>query len=347
MELDERKLKILAAIVEAYINTGEPVGSKTVCSMLDFPVSSATVRNEMAALSELGILEQPHTSSGRVPSYQGYRIYIDRLMDIKPLTETEKNEIDALFNVKDPDPDKLLQDACEALAQFTSCATVTTTLTPHDAVINRIEIMKAGRTTAVVLVMASNGVVKSKVCRVGFQLSYDVLDFFVKFVNDRFKNRTLENITLAFIETLLVSLGEYSVVFSPLLVSIYEICREIEEGNFILGGQTNLLAYRELNDHAHELFTFLNNRKMLTSLIDSSLNDMVKVILGKEAEQYELEDLGVVVAKYKIGRMDGGAIGVIGPVRIDYSRLIPHLRYFADTLGRLLADTIESQNDQP
>ena len=116
MELDNRKLRILSAIVETYIATGEPVGSKLVASLLDGEVSSATVRNEMAVLFELGLLEQPHTSAGRVPSHLGYRLYLDELMRKKPLTPKEKQEIEALFNLRNPDPDRLLEDAARTLA---------------------------------------------------------------------------------------------------------------------------------------------------------------------------------------------------------------------------------------
>ena len=130
MKLDPRKLQILTAIVETYIDTGEPVGSKTLSAKLGFQVSPATIRNDMAALFDMGLLEQPHTSAGRVPSHLGYRIYVDQLMHCKPLSEEEKSEIDALFNVRDPDPDKLLEDAAAALADYTNCATISTTITP-------------------------------------------------------------------------------------------------------------------------------------------------------------------------------------------------------------------------
>ena len=144
MKLDIRKLKILTAIVETYIETGEPVSSKMLTEKLGLQVSSATIRNDMAALFEMGLLEQPHTSAGRVPSHLGYRIYVDQLMRCEPLSDEERREIDALFNVRDPDPDKLLEDAAEALADYTNCATVSTTITPRTVQVKRIEIVPAG-----------------------------------------------------------------------------------------------------------------------------------------------------------------------------------------------------------
>ena len=153
----------------------------------------------MAALFEMGFLEQPHTSAGRVPSHLGYRAYIDSLMRIKPLTEDEKDGIDALFNISDPDPDKLLADSAEALAEYTGCATVAMTTTPSYVTVEHIDIVPADATTVVLLVIASNGVVKSKVCRLGFRVNTGIADFFRKFAKDRFCGHTLKDISAKFV----------------------------------------------------------------------------------------------------------------------------------------------------
>ena len=171
MELDARKLRILSAIVETYIATGEPVGSKLVAGILEGKVSPATVRNEMAVLFEQGLLEQPHTSAGRVPSHLGYRLYLDELMRARPLTDGEKQEIEALFNLRDPDPDRLLEDAAKALAEYTGCAVISTALTRESARVRKIELIQATDRTVVILLITSNGMVKNKVCRVDFLLT--------------------------------------------------------------------------------------------------------------------------------------------------------------------------------
>lgn len=341
MQFDERKQKILAAIVETYIKTGEPVASKTLAQLLDFSVSPATIRNEMAALFEMGYLEQPYTSAGRIPSHLGYRAYIDKLMNCKPLTEQERSEIDALFNVKDPDPDKLLEDAADALAEYTNCATVTATTTPKHVTVKRIDIIPADARTVVLVMIASNGVVKSRVCRVDFRANPDILSFFSKFANDRFAGRSLKDISSWYINSVAVTLGEYSRVFTPLLVGIYELCREVYDGLFYVGGESNLLAYQEFSQIAHDLLVFFSHRDRMMELLNQKDSD-VDVRVGKENSDSELTGSSVVVAKYNIGEDRCGAIGVIGPVRLDYQRLIPHLAYFAKTLGKLLSDTLEN-----
>ncbi|EOS65553.1 MULTISPECIES: heat-inducible transcriptional repressor HrcA [unclassified Anaerotruncus] len=343
MKLDIRKLKILTAIVETYIDTGEPVSSKILAQQLGFSVSSATIRNDMAALFEMGLLEQPHTSAGRVPSHLGYRVYVDQLMHCKPLSEEERREIDALFNVRDPDPDKLLEDAAQALADYTNCATVSTTITPKTVLVKRVEIVPAGTRTVVVLVIATNGVIKNKVCRVDFRVTGEIVEFLNQFANGRLVGRSVNDISQWYINSISVTLGDYSQLFIPVLATIYELCREINDGQFYTSGGANLLNYKELADIARDLLSAMANREQLLGVIGSK-SDAVFITIGKENNQSELTDTSVVVTKYRIGEQNSGAIGVIGPVRMDYAKLIPHLEYFSQTLGKLLAETFEQEN---
>ncbi len=343
MKLDIRKLKILTAIVETYIDTGEPVSSKILAQQLGFSVSSATIRNDMAALFEMGLLEQPHTSAGRVPSHLGYRVYVDQLMHCKPLSEEGRREIDALFNVRDPDPDKLLEDAAQALADYTNCATVSTTITPKTVLVKRVEIVPAGTRTVVVLVIATNGVIKNKVCRVDFRVTGEIVEFLNQFANGRLVGRSVNDISQWYINSISVTLGDYSQLFIPVLATIYELCREINDGQFYTSGGANLLNYKELADIARDLLSAMANREQLLGVIGSK-SDAVFITIGKENNQSELTDTSVVVTKYRIGEQNSGAIGVIGPVRMDYAKLIPHLEYFSQTLGKLLAETFEQEN---
>ncbi len=343
MKLDIRKLKILTAIVETYIDTGEPVSSKILAQQLGFSVSSATIRNDMAALFEMGLLEQPHTSAGRVPSHLGYRVYVDQLMHCKPLSEEERREIDALFNVRDPDPDKLLEDAAQALADYTNCATVSTTIPPKTVLVKRVEIVPAGTRTVVVLVIATNGVIKNKVCRVDFRVTGEIVEFLNQFANGRLVGRSVNDISQWYINSISVTLGDYSQLFIPVLATIYELCREINDGQFYTSGGANLLNYKELADIARDLLSAMANREQLLGVIGSK-SDAVFITIGKENNQSELTDTSVVVTKYRIGEQNSGAIGVIGPVRMDYAKLIPHLEYFSQTLGKLLAETFEQEN---
>jgi len=340
MGLSERKQKILVAIVETFIHTGEPVGSKLLAQQLDLNVSPATIRADMAWLFEMGYLEQPHTSAGRVPSHLGYREYIDTLMQCKPLTKEEKDEIDSLFNVKNPDPDRLLEDAAGALSEFTGCATVTTSIPSSTVRVKRIELIAVAANTVVILLITTSGAIRNKVCRVDFTITPELVDFFHKFINSRLAGRSIETISASYISSISVTLGEYSRIFTSILVAIFELCKEINDGQYYLSGSTKLLEYGELSPLARDLMKLLENREHLQSLFGPGRRDF-KIIIGKENINMELSGASVVVTHYDVGGEPAGSVGLIGPVRLDYARIIPHLNYFAKTLGELLSETYE------
>ena len=342
-ELDARKLRILSAIVETYIATGEPVGSKLVAYLLGGEVSPATVRNEMAVLFDMGLLEQPHTSAGRVPSHLGYRVYLDRLMKEKPLTTVEKQEIEALFNLRDPDPERLLEDAAKALANYTGCAVISTTLTKESAKIRKIELIPATSRTVVILLIASNGMVKNKVCRVDFTLTPRIVEFFQNFANGHLAGKSINEVTTGYLSSMAFTLGdEYTDVFTPLLSAIYELCRECSDGHIYRSGASNLLEYADLRQVANQLFRVINSREAVMDLVEKG-GEGIRVFIGKENPNSAFADSSVIISKYRIGQDNTGAMGLIGPIRMDYASMIPHLEYFSKTLGRLLEETLEEQ----
>jgi heat-inducible transcriptional repressor len=342
VKLSARQKKILAAIVENYIHTGEPVGSKFLSSRMDIRVSPATLRSDMATLFELGYLEQPHTSAGRVPSHLGYREYIDSIIICQPLTKEETDEIDSLFNVKNPDPDKLLEDAADALSDYTGCAGVTSSISAKDVRVKRIDLIAAGVNTVVILLIASNGVIKNKVCRVDFAVTPELTEFFTKFANSRLSGRSLEAISATYISSVSVTLGEYSRIFTPLLVGIFELCKEVSDGQYYIGGGTKLLDYDEIGRVARDLLLMLENQERLHRIFGADDADF-RILIGKENATMELVGSSLVATHYEIAGERAGTVGLIGPIRLDYAKIIPHLEYFADTLGKLLTETLETE----
>lgn len=337
--MSSRQQAILAAIVEIYIRTAEPVGSKLLSSYIS--ASPATIRSDMAALFDMGYLEQPHTSAGRVPSHLGYREYIDSLMQCQPLTKEEKDEIDSLFNVRDPDPDKLLEDAAEVISEYTGCAGVASSITAKDVRVKRLELIAAGNNTVVILLILSNGVIKNKVCRVDFTVTPELIEFFTRFSNARFSGRSIQTITGTYINSVSVTLGEYSRIFTPLLVSVFELCKEVSDGQYYIGGGTKLLEYDELGRMARDLLRMLESQESLQRLFGLDDYDF-KILIGKENHNMELSGSALVATHYNIGGQPAGTLGLIGPVRLDYAKVIPHLEYFSKILGDLLTDTLET-----
>lgn len=341
MQLDDRKLTILEAIVETYIHTGEPIGSKLLADILPVKVSSATVRNEMATLFDMGLLEQPHTSAGRIPSHLGYRIYIDKLMHCNELQQSEKNEIDALFNVKNPDPDKLLEDVAVSLANFTGCATFSTTITPKTVLVKRIEVIAVAINTVLIIVIASNGIIKTKTSRVAFETTDKICDFFTKFANSSLGGKSFHEITMAYMQSIVNNLDEYGGVITVILSDIYELCKLISDGQLYISGQNNLLSYKEFESSAYDLLNTMNNKQEMQALVCE--REEVTVCIGKENTNQTLTNSTVLITKYKIGQTVMGAIGIVGPVRMDYAKRIPHIEYFAKNLGRILTEILQQE----
>ena len=343
LELDSRKQKILKAIIEEYTRTGEPVGSKRISALLDIVASPATIRNDMAILFEMGLLEQPHTSAGRVPSHMGYRYYIDHLMQPSPISPNEIAAMQAMFNVWDPDPDKLLADAAQALADYTHCAAISSTSTPPQVCVRRIELIPAGERTVIIMVIASNGAVKSKVCRVNFSVNQEICKFFTSFANARLAQRSLNEISSSYINSVAYSFGDYSEVFTTLLSAIYSLCKEINDGQFCAKGVTNLLGYEEHRDYSRDLLVMLGEKQRAIELIPQGNFDLT-VSVGKENSSMELSNSTVVAVRYNIGASRCGTLALIGPVRMEYPKLIPHMQFFAKMLSELLS---EAMNEQP
>ncbi|MCR4595104.1 MAG: heat-inducible transcriptional repressor HrcA [Clostridiales bacterium] len=343
MKLSERKEKILAAIVEHFIATGEPVGSKTLLEKSDLNVSSATVRNEMAELAAMGYIEQPHTSAGRVPSQTGYRYYVDNLMNQYDLPIQEKRLIESKIRNANGEPQQILEQAGQVLAEITNCATVSTTPYDEHAVIRRVEIVPIGTRTAMMVMLSSSGILKSKVCRTDVEITVDIIETFYNIVNQHFIGKSADEVSIAMIQTLVLSLGAKSLAMSPLLVTLSDLAQMIEDTQMLLKGQSNLLNYRDY-PNVYELMEFLHHDKSLTSVFSSHKTEGTpNILIGKENKFRELQDSSLIYSNYNIGGKESGTIGLIGPTRIDYARLIPSIKYLTEIVGKIISDTLEEQ----
>ena len=344
MELSDRKKKILAAIVEQYVISAEPIGSKMLMEMLPFSVSSATIRNEMSELSSLGLLEQPHTSAGRVPTQAGYRYYVDNLMDENELDEDERRRIRLAIGSNIGDPEKLLNRASEILARMTNCATVATTPTDSGAVVKRVEIVPVGSRIAMVVLMTSTGIIKSSVCRLDAIIDKDIINCFNETVEREFIGKPIADISMAAIQTLVASLGDKALIMSPIFVVFADLANQAVQAEVRLEGRQNLLNHREFSQSAYEMMNFLTDDDKLERVMSSNKNSL-NIVIGRENMYRQLENTSMIISRYSIQGHDGGAIGIIGPTRIDYKKLIPRLKYITDLVGKLLTDTLESEDN--
>ncbi len=237
MELTPRKERILSSVVAGYVKSGEPVGSKAVAE--EVGVSSATVRNEMADLIELGLLEQPHTSAGRVPSQKGYREYVDRLMEVPPVKEEERRVFDSMLLSGSYEPEQLLGRAARLLAGATRCAAVATTPSGDTAQVRAVQFVQTSRRTAMLILMSSAGTMKTRVFHCDFDLTNDILRVFFRVFNGKLAGKNVSDITPAFLQGVGVSLGEMYVLMGAPLRALLEVARDTMGTEVLLAGQMN------------------------------------------------------------------------------------------------------------
>ncbi|MDD3228674.1 MAG: heat-inducible transcriptional repressor HrcA [Oscillospiraceae bacterium] len=341
MELTPRKQKILKAVIELYTVSGEPVGSKVLCDNLDFSVSSATVRNEMSDLAAMGLLDQPHTSAGRVPSERGYRIYIDELMQPVPVTPEERHFIDALLLPSAYDPEKLLDGVSRTLAGITHMAAISTTPSGHNASVAGIQFVQTSRRTAMVILMTSSGTMHSRVFHCDFELTPEILRVFFRVFNESLAGRTVRSITPAYIQTMGASMGEAALLMSSALTALQDVAREAMGSDVRMDGETNLLFFPEFNaENLRCVMRYLSRPQEVYQLLQKAGS---RVYIGEESGISALKDVSLVIQHYAVRGRDAGAIAVLGPIRMNYPKLIGSLDYLSRSVGRMLTELIDLQ----
>jgi heat-inducible transcriptional repressor len=332
MELGLRKNKILAAVVESYIATGEPVASKHLLTVLENSVSSATVRNEMAELTELGLLEQPHTSAGRVPSQTGYRYYIDHLMKPRELSDRERQKIEKMLSYSADEPEKLISEASLALSELTGCASIFTSPADEKALIDKIELVLLSPRTAILALLTTSGILKTRILRFDSDFSAEAAKKFNVTANKIFKSVPAGTVTQAAIQSSALQFDNFFAV-SPVLFALSQLAGIAAESSIKLEGKSNLLLEPHGID-AHLLLSLLKQREILKKLSDAKRD----VSVGLENGTKELSDLSVIISKYSLPKSGAGVLGVIGSTRMDYASLIPQVKYLANLVEKLLTE---------
>ncbi|MGN0594404.1 MAG: heat-inducible transcriptional repressor HrcA [Hominimerdicola sp.] len=330
--MDDRKLKILTAVVDEYIVTGEPVGSKAI--MAHVKASSATIRNEMAELEKQGYLEQPHTSAGRIPTYNGYRLYVDKLMEQNSLSDEEKARLDAMLPDEYVTEEDLVESASMALAELTQCAAVVADSTPKFSMISKVEVIPTGKRMYVILMITSNGSIKNKVCRLEFDLDDEQLDFFNNFVKENLDGVPLSQLSDEYIENLMTAMGTYMMTLSPLVSEIIKMSREIG-GAVKIKGQKNLLTCKDFNQN--EIITLLDNEKELRSFIDDTFSGL-HIMFAPEKDGFVIHNSSIITSPFSKDGKTAGTLGLIGPMRLDYAKFIPYLEYFTGKITEMISE---------
>jgi heat-inducible transcriptional repressor len=337
MEMDERKIKILQAIINDYINTAEPVGSRTIAKKYNLGISSATIRNEMADLEEMGYLDQPHSSSGRKPSNKGYRLYVDKLMEIPTLTSEEQYIIKShiidmtLFEV-----DKVVRQTIILLSEMTKLTCVVRAPSVGKSYIKHIQLINIDSSNILLVIITDSGIIKNNVIRVGKNVSSGVLNKLSNILNSRLKNLNCDQINLKVINNLRIDLQGYEDIFNSIIPVLYESLNNSDSSEIYKEGTTNIFNYPEFKDidKAREFLSLLDNKDKINVLLNNSSNISVKI--GKENFIEGVEDFSVVSAIYNLNDRPIGEIGIIGPTRIPYSKVISILSNVVKELNLIL-----------
>ncbi len=339
MELTERKKKVLRSIVDLYIRTAEPVGSKAIAEMPDMNYSSATIRNEMAELTTMGYLEQPHTSAGRIPSAAGYRLYVDELMADYRLSMDETRSINTAIEEKMQRVDKMVEKVARMVSQATQLPAISVASRRGGATAKRFELILAGAGSIILVLMLSTDEVVNKLIKLPMNVSESDLKVLGAVLNAAMTGLSAEEITPELLERIMGSAGQASNLVPIIVDFTVETLRRQASTNMAVAGYSKLLEQPEYHN-------IDKAQRVLTSLDEESLSNLpavmqgangTKVLVGPENVAEELKDTSVVMTKFDIGDGLQGMIGVVGPTRMDYAKVTARLSYFAESLSKMFA----------
>lgn len=341
MELSARKKLILKTIIGDYIRTAEPVGSKSIASRPELGFSSATIRNEMSELEEMGYLEKPHTSAGRVPSPAGYRLYVDELMGHPNLTDADVTRINSVMNLKVKELDRLVSEAGKLISNLTDYTTLAVTPVMQRVTIRKFQIIAVSQLDFVIVAVTDSGVVKNKMIRTNEPVTADEAELLTYVLNQTLTGIPVDAITPQRFDIVRRAAG-LTALLAPIADFLDDFIEEMGSQKLFLQGASKLLAYPEYRDvhKAQELLDYISDDSNMPALRTFTHDiDGVRITIGPENGTGPMQNASMVYATYNIGNVGRGLIGIVGPTRMDYARLSARLALFSKGLNRLIADT--------
>ena len=340
MKLALRKQKILAAVIEHYIATGEPIGSKSLQNTDGLNVSSATIRNELADLTLKGFLKQPHTSAGRVPTDYGYRYYVNNLMRAAELDDRVKRYIENRLLSASDAPEHIIRTAGVIASELMSTAALSTTPTGDNTRVHRIKFVQTGRRTSMLVLISSSGMVKSRLFRCDFDITPQMLNVFDRALNESLAGQPLSSVNRPFIQSFAASFGELGLLMPDMLTAVMDACKESLGNNVYTIGSTKLLYQSDFDlISARGVLEFLSDSDSRDKLL-SGIPEGTSVYIGKENYNALLHHSAVVATRYEIENQPAGIIAVIGSTRFDYPKAVSILECIAKISGNLIDELL-------
>ena len=345
MELSERKKKVLRSVVDLYIRTAEPVGSKDITELPDMKYSSATIRNEMAELTTMGYLEQPHTSAGRIPSAAGYRLYVDELMLDYRLSMDETKSINTAIEEKMQRVDKLVEKVAKLVSQATNLPAISAASRPAGATVQRFDLLQAGSGSFILVLMLSDDQVVNKLIKLPLRVEETDLKLLSAVLNAAMTELPLEGFTGELLDKVMRSAGAAASLVPVIVDFTTETLKNNANTNMAVAGRSRLLGLPEFQDVAKAQRVMESIDEETLSALPAVMSNAngTKVIVGPENVADELKNTSVVMTKFDIGDGMQGMIGVVGPQRMDYAQVTARLSYFAESLSKVFAKPEQPQ----
>lgn len=341
MDLGERKRKILSAIVNEYTQSAEPVGSRNIAKNSGLGLSSATIRNEMADLEEMGYLEQPYTSAGRVPSDKGYRFYVNELMTSYQLSVQELGALKAMLQFRVEQVDKLIKQMSGMISQFTHYTTVLTSPEMKRGTIKSIELVRIDPASMLVIVVTNEGVLNNRRVKIPEEVSDEFLTKFSGILKEKLSGAEIGQINVHTINAIKSAMETNFEMLFPVLDFISDIIADMDESDVYLGGAANILNFPEYNDvaRAKQFFDFLGDKESVKQAIaadgDAGRGD-ISIRIGSENHLDVMRDCSIITANYYVGNKLMGRLGIIGPTRMDYSKTVAKLQHVTEHINQIL-----------
>ncbi len=336
MELTERQKRILRAVVETYIETAEPVGSKSVMEHSDLGVSSATIRNELAELTALGLLEQPHTSAGRVPAPKGYRFYVNALMEEHRLSLQETENLNQALHLKMRELDRVMDEAGKIVSKLTQYPAFALSSGTARVTVKRFDMLMVERRAFIAVVMTDNDHLSNRLFRLPQELDRQRLQLLASLLNGSFTGLTLEEFTPELVRSASQAMGEDGALVSMVIAFAMEVLEEQRSKLVHTAGLESIFTHPEYQDlsRAQPLMRYLAQEENVGALSVPE-GETTKILIGPENVHEALKDSSVVLATYDMGDNTRGVIGVVGPTRMDYATVLARLEYVAKGLSQL------------
>ena len=336
--LEKRQRQVLQAIIEEYINTAEPVSSGTIVENYNLGCSSATIRNDMAELEKLGYLEKPHTSSGRIPSAKGYRYYVDELLNDEKISLEEIQYIKSKLETKVNEMEDLTKIATDTLSEITHYTTVAIGPDANNNIISDVKFISLGNRILMAVVLTENGAIKETIIKYDEDISDTQLESLNYLFRNKLIGKPLTKIDKPMEEYIISSMEDQVDVIKPI---IDQMNKSLEQSEYIyLEGANNVFDFPEFRkiDTARNFLSILDTKEQVMEILNSGIAKDINIYIGEENEKEELKDLSIVTFRHSVGNKDFGTIGIIGPKRMDYSKVISVMKYISKKLNEKFKD---------